>query len=103
MRKNRFLILDEATSNVDLKTAALIQDCIQNNFRETTVITIAHRLNTVANYDTIVVMDKGRIAEMGHPYELLNGRGLFYEMAKHTGHNYGVIEEMAEKSYREKK
>ena len=68
LRKNRFLILDEATSNVDFKTDSLIQECIQKNFKETTVITIAHRLNTVANYDTILVMDKGRIAEVGNPY-----------------------------------
>ena len=64
------------------------------------MITIAHRLNTVANYDRVVVMDKGRIGEMGHPYELLNQRGMFYEMVKHTGENYKVVEEIAERAYK---
>ena len=102
LRRNRFLILDEATSNVDFKTDALIQECIQKSFRETTVITIAHRLNTVANYDRMVVMDQGRIVEMGHPYVLLQQKGVFHEMVEHTGDNYKVIEQISERTYKQK-
>ena len=68
LRKNKFLILDQATSNVDMKTDAFIQECIHTKFRQTTVITIAHRLNTIADYDTVIVMKKGRIVEQGVPY-----------------------------------
>jgi len=60
-KKNKFLVLDEATSNVDMKTDDLIQRVIKQKFAKTTVITIAHRLNTIADYDKIIVMNKGRI------------------------------------------
>ena len=56
LRRNKFLVLDEATSNVDMKTDAFIQKVIKQKFSETTVITIAHRLNTIADYDKVIVM-----------------------------------------------
>ena len=59
VRKNKFLLLDEATSNVDMKTDAFIQKMIREKFTETTVITIAHRLNTIADYDKVIVMKQG--------------------------------------------
>ena len=80
LRKNKFLVLDEATSNVDMVTDHFIQNCIKTKFRETTVITIAHRLNTIADYDKVIVMDRGRIVEIGSPYELILKGGLFAEM-----------------------
>lgn len=61
MRKNKFVVLDEATSNVDMTTDHFIQNCIKTKFKDATVITIAHRLNTIADYDKIIVMDKGRV------------------------------------------
>ena len=51
-----------------MATDHFIQDCIKTNFKETTVITIAHRLNTIADYDKVIVMDKGNIIEIGTPY-----------------------------------
>ncbi len=69
--------MDEATSNVDMATDYYIQKCIKTKFKETTVITIAHRLNTIADYDKVIVMDKGRILEIGAPYELLLRKGAF--------------------------
>ena len=68
MRKNNILILDEATSNVDMKTDDFIQSVLKSKFKDTTIITIAHRLNTIADYDNIIVMQRGRIVEMGSPY-----------------------------------
>ncbi len=61
IRRNRYLVLDEATSNVDMKTDAFIQRVLREHFSEMTVITIAHRLSTIADYDRVVVMRKGRI------------------------------------------
>ena len=61
LRKNKFLILDEATSNVDMETDYFIKKCIHTRFEDTTVITIAHRLNTIADYDKVIVMSKGKI------------------------------------------
>ena len=87
LRKNKFLILDEATSNVDMKTDAFIQKVIRDKFIKTTVITIAHRLNTIADYDKVLVMRKGEIIEQGAPWELIERRGLFFDMVEHTGKN----------------
>ena len=60
-----------------METDRLIQQCIHQEFKDTTVITIAHRLNTIADYDTVIVMRKGRIAEMGNPLELIEKEGRF--------------------------
>ena len=60
-KKKKFLVLDEATSNVDMATDQYIQNCLKTKFKDTTIITIAHRLDTIADYDRVIVMDKGKI------------------------------------------
>ncbi|XP_072253083.1 ATP-binding cassette sub-family C member 4-like [Leuresthes tenuis] len=86
LRKNRILIIDEATANVDLRTDSLIQETIRDKFQECTVLTIAHRLNTIIDCDRILVLDAGRIQEYDEPYVLLqNHDGLFYQMVQQTG------------------
>ena len=87
LRKRKILFLDEATSNVDLRTDDLIQKVLKEKFTDTTVITIAHRLNTIADYDQIIVMSRGRVKEIGTPYELIEKKGTFAEMVEHTGKN----------------
>lgn len=87
LSKNKFLVLDEATSNVDMITDHFIQNCLKTKFNETTIITIAHRLNTIADYDRVIVMDKGTIIEIGSPCELIMKKGTFAEMVEHTGRN----------------
>ena len=82
---NKILILDEATSNVDWKTDSLIQECIKEKFKYSSVLAIAHRLDTVADYDSILVMENGKVVEAGTPWELVKRRGLFWEMIEHTG------------------
>ncbi|KAK3802036.1 hypothetical protein RRG08_064629 [Elysia crispata] len=86
LRKTRILVLDEATAAVDLETDALLQDTIREAFRDCTVLTVAHRLNTVIDYDKILVLGNGEILEYGDPGELLaDTSGAFYNLAKESG------------------
>ncbi|XP_050968338.1 multidrug resistance-associated protein 4 [Labeo rohita] len=86
LRKNRILIIDEATANVDPRTDELIQKTIREKFKECTVLTIAHRLNTIIDSDRILVLDAGRIHEYDAPHILLqNQSGIFYKMVQQTG------------------
>ncbi|WVQ95732.1 hypothetical protein IAU59_002831 [Kwoniella sp. CBS 9459] len=73
-RKTKILLLDEATSSVDPETDALIQRIIQNHLKGVTLISIAHRLQTVAYYDRILVLDQGKIAEFDAPLALYDVR-----------------------------
>ncbi|KAF0046258.1 hypothetical protein F2P81_002787 [Scophthalmus maximus] len=86
LRKNRVLIIDEATANVDPRTDALIQTTIRDKFKECTVLTIAHRLNTIIDSDRILVLDAGRVHAYDEPYTLLQDQqGIFYKMVQQTG------------------
>nr|XP_046175392.1 ATP-binding cassette sub-family C member 4-like isoform X1 [Oncorhynchus gorbuscha] len=91
LRKNRILIIDEATANVDPRTDELIQKTIRDKFRECTVLTIAHRLNTIIDSDRILVLDAGHIHEYDEPYTLLqNHDGIFFNMVQQTGRQEAV-------------
>ncbi|XP_052283969.1 multidrug resistance-associated protein 1-like isoform X1 [Dreissena polymorpha] len=86
LRKMKILVLDEATAAVDLETDSLIQDTISSEFGDCTVLTIAHRLNTVMEYDKILVLSDGRILEYDRPQTLLaDSNSAFYAMAKDAG------------------
>uniref|UniRef100_A0A8U7M3J2 Multidrug resistance-associated protein 4 n=1 Tax=Corvus moneduloides TaxID=1196302 RepID=A0A8U7M3J2_CORMO len=86
LKKNRILIIDEATANVDPRTDELIQKTIRETFAHCTVLTIAHRLNTIIDSDRIMVLDAGRLKEYGEPYILLQEQdSLFYKMVQQVG------------------
>ncbi|KAJ3230599.1 hypothetical protein HDU81_004405 [Chytriomyces hyalinus] len=80
------LVLDEASSAVDTHSDALIQSVIKTRFAGSTVISIAHRLNTIADFDKVVLLDAGKIVEMDSPANLLRVEGgVFKQLADATG------------------
>lgn len=86
IRNNKILMLDEATANVDPQTDALIQKTIRKKFADCTVLTVAHRLNTIMDSDKVLVMDSGTMVEFDHPHNLLqNPNSVFYNMVQESG------------------
>uniref|UniRef100_A0A3B3Q9H2 Multidrug resistance-associated protein 1 n=1 Tax=Paramormyrops kingsleyae TaxID=1676925 RepID=A0A3B3Q9H2_9TELE len=85
LRRTKVLVLDEATAAVDLETDNLIQSTIRSQFEDCTVLTIAHRLNTIMDYTRVLVLEKGQIVEFDTPTNLLAQKGIFYKMAKDSG------------------
>ena len=71
LRKPKILVMDEATASIDNETDAAIQKMIRDNFQNATVLTIAHRLNTIMDSDRVLVMNDGRVAEFDTPENLL--------------------------------
>ncbi len=83
LRRSRILVLDEATAAVDVETDEIIQKTIREQFSQSTIITIAHRLNTIIDYNKIVVLSAGEIKEFDSPENLLKDKSsAFYSMCK---------------------
>jgi ATP-binding cassette, subfamily C (CFTR/MRP), member 1 len=80
--------MDEATANIDIKTEQTIQRLILEKFKEATVLTIAHRLNTIMHSDRVLVMQKGEVAEFDSPQNLLDRpESIFKEYVSSFGKN----------------
>ena len=75
IQQNRIIIIDEATANVDFETDRKIQETIRQNFSECTVLTIAHRLDTIMDSDRVMVLSKGTVIEYDSPAVLLEREG----------------------------
>lgn len=83
---SKILVLDEATAAVDVETDKLLQETIRTEFKDRTILTIAHRLNTIIDSDKIVVLSAGRVAEFDSPQVLLaNKDSMFYSLCKQGG------------------
>ena len=81
----KILVLDEPSANVDRKTDALIKEALDKSLPDTTIISIAHRLDTIIDSDQIVVLGGGEVLECGTPFELLEQNGAFSSMVDSTG------------------
>lgn len=83
---SNILVLDEATAAVDVETDAMLQATLRSPlFSRRTIITVAHRINTIMDSDRVVVLEKGEVAEFGTPQELIRRRGLFWSLVKQAG------------------
>jgi ABC-type multidrug transport system fused ATPase/permease subunit len=80
LKNPKILILDEATSSLDSKSEALVQEAMQNLMKDRTTFVIAHRLSTITNADRIVVLEKGQVAEVGTHAQLLRKKGAYYKL-----------------------
>ena len=86
LRQSPLVIMDEATSSVDRDTDALIQQSLRTCFRGSTIITIAHQLEAILDYDRVIVMAGGQIVEMGEPKALArNTESEFGQMISASG------------------
>uniref|UniRef100_A0A8C4XUZ4 ATP-binding cassette sub-family C member 6 n=1 Tax=Falco tinnunculus TaxID=100819 RepID=A0A8C4XUZ4_FALTI len=85
LRKAKILILDEATAAIDLETDLQIQSTLRTQFKDSTVLTIAHRINTIMDCDRILVLEDGRIAEFDTLEHLIAQKGLFYSLMEESG------------------
>jgi ATP-binding cassette subfamily C (CFTR/MRP) protein 1 len=97
----KLLVLDEATASIDGETDAFIQRMLRTRFPDTTLITIAHRLNTIMDYDRVLVMDAGQAVEFASPAELLDiSGGVFSGLVDATGaESASFLREMASKAF----
>ncbi|XP_065882473.1 ATP-binding cassette sub-family C member 4-like isoform X2 [Dysidea avara] len=86
LRRNKILVIDEATANVDLITDGIIQEMIRKKFNHCTILTIAHRLETIMDSDRVLVLSSGKVIEFDTPFNLLQKQqSVFHSMVKRTG------------------
>lgn len=89
IRDSKLMLLDEATASMDYETDRGIQKVLRAELETAggrrTLVTIAHRLRTIIDYDSVVVMSGGRVVEFGSPRDLFDANGLFYDMIYHSG------------------
>ncbi|KAJ7641019.1 multidrug resistance-associated ABC transporter [Roridomyces roridus] len=97
LKRSRVLVMDEATASVDYATDELIGKTIRQEFKESTILTIAHRLRTVIDYDKVPLLDQGRVVEFDRPAVLLaDPASQFHGLCKATGgEEFAILKRMA--------
>ncbi|KAI0378793.1 ABC multidrug transporter [Hypomontagnella monticulosa] len=84
VRRSKVVVLDEATASLDHVSDAAIQKVLRSAFRGKTILAIVHRLSTIMDYDRVILMDSGRVREVGPPLELYKESGIFHSMVKQS-------------------
>lgn len=99
LKSPKILLLDEATASIDYETDSMIQKTIREEFSASTILTIAHRLKTIIDYDKILVLDQGNVKEYDHPYKLItNPKSQFKSMCEDTG-EFDELVRLAKSAY----
>ena len=99
LRCSKIILLDEATASVDYNSDFMIQKTIRTEFSDLTILTIAHRLKSVIDYDKILVLDAGEVVEYDHPHKLIENRNsTFYSMCEQTG-ELELLKELSRNAY----
>ncbi|KAI5288946.1 hypothetical protein KEM52_000971 [Ascosphaera acerosa] len=102
LKNPRVLLMDEATASIDYATDARIQETLRQ-LKGNTIITIAHRLQTIVDYDKVLVLDRGEVTEFDSPWNLINRKdGIFRGMCENSG-NMDTLREMAQKAWEDKR
>ncbi|OBT53697.1 hypothetical protein VE04_06329 [Pseudogymnoascus sp. 24MN13] len=99
IRKSKLMLLDEATASMDYQADQGAQKVLRRELDmtgDTTLVTVAHRLRTIVDYDTVVVMDSGRVIECGSPHDLYDAGGQFHDLVYHSGES-AELQEMLKK------
>ena len=84
IKKTKIILMDEATANIDYRTESVLKKNINEDLKNSTIITIAHRIKTIINYDNILVLKEGEIEEFDTPQNLISKKGLFYQLYKES-------------------
>ena len=82
LKDPKILVLDEATSSLDNRSEALIQEAVETLMENRTTFIVAHRLSTIHQADQIIVLEKGRVVEIGQHEDLMNNKNLYYNLYK---------------------
>ena len=98
LKAPKVLVMDEATASIDYATDSNIQDTLRE-LKENTIITIAHRLQTIIDYDKVLVLDKGEVVEFAHPWELMQKEGGSFRGMCETSGDLDVLLELAKKAW----
>ncbi|KKY19239.1 putative atp-dependent bile acid permease [Phaeomoniella chlamydospora] len=101
LKNPRVLMMDEATASIDYATDAKIQETLRE-LKQNTLITIAHRLQTIIDYDKVLVLDKGEVVEFDDPYELIKKEGGSFRAMCETSGDFDTLMALAKKSWESK-
>eukprot|EP01083_Nonionella_stella_P208688 757133_1 len=85
LQKSRILVLDEPTANVDTRTDQLLQEAVKKSFPGGTIVSVAHRLDTIIDNDVVLVLGAGKVLEFDSPHNLIEKNGHFAKMVNDTG------------------
>lgn len=97
LKKAKIVIMDEATANIDIESDLLVQELLNTELKDSTCLTIAHRINTIIDYDKILVLDKGLQVEYDHPFKLLVKNDTDEEISNEDGYFAQLIQALQEK------